>query len=251
MNEIKIAISSIVPDNKNYNYNYNVLMEIVENNKDKDIVCFQELYLYSDYTNINDKIINDLEIIHKGIRELSIKLNVAVSYGTIVKSFGKIYIGHIVSTPKGEEYVYKKMVLGSREKLVFDCSDKLCLFEYMGFKFGVLLCIETHLPELSYIYRMNGARIMLCPFRMPGDSKRRLEIWEKYIPARSYDYNTVHILNNYYGGIMAVDGKGDIILSDFGKGVYTIEINRSHFNEKLDYHMYSRKDIIGKYLIGD
>lgn len=215
-----------------------------------DLICFPEMFLISDYREITYDIIKKLELVRSTIREKTIESGVAISYGTIVSENDNLYIAQIICLPDNREYEYRKMVLGKNEEKHFEKGNEICSFKYKGINFGVLLCIESHLPELTYIHKRLGCQVMLVPFKMPGNIEKRLEIWDKYIPARSYDYNIVHVCNNYYGGIYASDGKGDSIDIIRDELLEYIEIDcDTVFNRRINYYDYSRDDLIEEYIV--
>lgn len=228
---------------------YKYIEKLMELRNSMDILCFPEMFFISDYKEISYDIIKKLESIRLLIKAKVIEWDLAVSYGTVVCENNDFYITQIIALPDGREYEYRKMILGKNERKHFKSGEEICFFDYKGIRFGILLCIETHLPELSYLYKRKGCQIILAPFKMPGTVEKRIEIWKKYIPARSYDYNLIHICNNYYGGVYATDGKGDNIDIKNDGNINYLDIDfKDAFNNRVEYFDYSRNDLIEKYI---
>lgn len=121
--------------------------------------------------------------------------------------------------------VYHKTHLGLREKKLFNAGDDLNVFQTESMNFGTCICIESHIPDIAQTYALRGADCLLMPFASPSPCGLRETLWSKYLPARAYDNGVYVIAINltgtlkgmtYTGGMMAINPKGQVIMSYFG-----------------------------------
>ncbi|CFX46863.1 Carbon-nitrogen hydrolase [Syntrophomonas zehnderi OL-4] len=133
----------------------------------------------------------------------------------------KPYISQLIALPDGSLEVYRKVHLGRSEKEWFTAGDELPVFTSHGVKFAVGICWDWHFPELAAVYSLKGAEVLFAPHASPSISGDRLEIWNKYMPARAYD-NTVYLAacnmcgsdymgRNYSGGSAVWGPKGETL----------------------------------------
>jgi predicted amidohydrolase len=146
----------------------------------------------------------------------------AVLAGGPVEQEGARYVGHTAFAGGSAVHTRLKTVLGPGEKEVFrpagtagtpsgtglrtaraavsadspgvprhsEAGAELAggTAELFGVRFGVQLCLETHLPEIALRQADEGARIIFCGFasprERPREKHRRLL---RYLPARGYD----------------------------------------------------------------
>ena len=175
-----------------------------------------------------------------------------------IKSFGKnTFLGasieesdgryneYLMISKNGDIYKYKKTHLGINEKKTYKKGRELTLFNVDGVCFGVGICIESHMPELTQALCENGAEVMIYPFATPKACGSRKNIWNKYMKARAYDNNVFVIATNLYGGIMVIDPKGDTKIEDHVRDTAVIDIDidevhklrnseKKNFNKRLD-----------------
>lgn len=128
------------------------------------------------------------------------------------------YISHGLFRPDGSMHIYRKTHLGQREQQHFIPGDCLPVFSLTsGIKIGLLLCVETHYPEVSQTLSLRGAQILFAPHAVPRISGDRETIWKKYIPARSYDNRIFMACCNLWdpqrfgGGCLVTGPRGETV----------------------------------------
>jgi predicted amidohydrolase len=100
------------------------------------------------------------------------------------------------------------------ERLV-PSSDRPTVFEYMGFRFGMMICYEIRFPEIARKMALMGADALIVPSAWyMGFNKE--DQWETLVKARAME-NTVYVLtsnqigNAFTGITMAVDPAGIVV----------------------------------------
>ncbi len=244
--DLKIGVSSFIPSEEDLDYNYDLIADTIRKNPDLDLVCFSELFLCSKMSMINtiEKEEKLIGCTHK-IAELAKKYNTAVSYGLIIKEEEHYFIGQKVALPNGTDYLYCKVHLGKNERKIFSSGNKIDVFKFKDYTFGIQICIDTHIMDMSIIQKKNGAEIIIAPFKTPYDAKKRVKNWSKYILARAYECNFRMICSNYYGGIQIVNGNGICVKENLEKNsflIYTVS-QENDFNKKIDYFSYREPEI--------
>ncbi|MDW5300295.1 MAG: nitrilase-related carbon-nitrogen hydrolase [Sedimentibacter sp.] len=245
-NEIVVGAVSKIPTQDGIESTYQIMETCVKEYSHVDLLCFGELFLLKDPKYL-DNIENEeaLKKITYQIRNLAIRYNMAISYGCVLKERGKVYISQIVAFPDQSEYIYRKVHLGKNEKIIYNYGDTIDVFNYRGYTFGIQICIDTHIMEMSILQKLMGAEIIIAPFNTPYDCKKRLKNWSKYIPMRAYECNMCFICNNYHGGIQMVNGYGDVVRESIDTNcveVYTFSKHKD-FNENIDYFAYRRSNL--------
>ncbi len=161
----------------------------------------------------------------KRLSQMAMDSGITVLAGIAEKSADAYYISHVTAHPDGNLEVYRKTHLGAREKKIFSAGETIPVFsaqnEGRKVKFGIGICYDLHYPELVTSVAVQGAKLVFAPHAIPIGGKRRLSIWEKYLPARAYD-NGVYVLScnlvgndgkkHFGGGIGVWNPKGENIL---------------------------------------
>lgn len=243
--KIKIGIVDQTPSNTNIQKNYNTILNYIENNQDLDLLCFSELYLVSKLEIEESIYIEKLKLL---LDKLQIKINkyqICLSVGGIYIYENNKYIAQFILRPFEDIIIYKKSHLGTNESKIYIAGSEIKVFKYKNFKIGIQICIETHIPDISRVQKERGAEIIIAPFKTPHERNKRIKFWKKYILARAYDYNLAFICNNYSGGIMVVNGKGEILLNSSKiNNIYTVELDKSKdWEGKIDYLKYRREEL--------
>ena len=188
------------------------------------VICFPECFLTGYFPE---------EVLQRGIsaedKVIKKLLNFAVANRIdILAGFMEIdgdycYITHGAFLASGEIQSYQKTHLGEKEALYFTAGNELKVIRLSnGIKIGFQICVENHFPEISKTLSLKGAEIIFAPHAVPAKAGNRREIWNKIIPARSYD-NRVYMacLNQcdekFGGGCMVTDPKGNIVAAHFEK----------------------------------
>lgn len=119
------------------------------------------------------------------------------------------------------------------ERLV-PSSDRPAVFEFMGFRFGMMICYEIRFPEIARRMALMGADALIVPSAWyVGFNKE--DQWETMVKARAME-NTVYVLtsnqigNSFTGITMAADPAGTVV-------------SRATEEEGLVYAELSRKRI--------
>ncbi|MCT4661223.1 MAG: hypothetical protein N4A40_05115 [Tissierellales bacterium] len=245
--QLNIGFAESLISRENPYLQYDELEKIILQNKALDLICFPELYLISDSKSkyINENILND---IFDRIDYLSNTYNIAISYGSILPENDKLFIAQIVSIPNKSRIVYKKTHLGKNELSTFSVGDQLFTFEYKSFTLGIQLCIETHIPELTTIQRLKGANIIIAPFNTPLSASKRIDLWKKYIPTRSYDNQCFFLCNNFYGGQLITSPSGKILFESCKSTTQSFTIEYQTLNSKTDFLKYRRPELYNNLL---
>ena len=241
-----VGAVTIVPPRDDIEATYKIIEESVKAHPEADMLCFGELFLTQDKDDLIDPNKSArYETIVAQINALSATYDTAVSYGTILNEDDKFYICQKVALPDGQTYSYTKIHLGKNEQKTYDAGDKIDTFRYKGFTFGVQICLDTHIAEMSIIQKSKGAEIILAPFNTPYDVGKRLANWAKYIPARAYEYNLCFVCCNLHGGAMIINGYGEVVKESASKDtveLYTISSEKD-FNNKINYFAYRKPEV--------
>lgn len=142
---------------------------------------------------------------------------------TNVTEVNRCYITHGLFLADGAAHFYRKTHLGSREKEYFSAGSSLNVFSLTcGMKIGFQICVETHFNDITQTLSLRGAQLIFSPHAVPRKAGSRQSIWEKYIPARSYDNKVYFACCNQWdaekfgGGALVTDPAGEIIASFYG-----------------------------------
>lgn len=156
-NEIRIGVVSMIPPSNNPDSSFKIIKESIVQYSFVDLLCFGELFLFNNPLLLESiKYSKKIFMITSEIKEFSRKYEVAVSYGYIVKEHAKYYICQRITFPDGTEYTYRKVHLGKNEAKVFHPGDKIDVFNYKGYTFGVQICVDTHIMEMSILQKKLG-----------------------------------------------------------------------------------------------
>jgi len=108
------------------------------------------------------------------------------------------------------------VAFGSSEaKRLAASDDRPLIFDYMGFKFGLIMCYEIRFPELARQVALLGADALIIPSAWYA-GYNKMEQWEVLVKARAME-NTIYVLtsnqigNIYTGTTMACDPAGIVI----------------------------------------
>ncbi|MDD4307695.1 MAG: carbon-nitrogen hydrolase family protein [Thermoplasmata archaeon] len=106
---------------------------------------------------------------------------------------GIIYNSALVLSPDSEPETYRKMVLANfgpfEEDVYFARGDRMPIFETPVGRMGIEICFDIFFPEITKLYALEGADIVLCISASPSVTR---EYFEKLLPARAIE-NTIFI----------------------------------------------------------
>ena len=186
-------------------------------------ICFPEAFLtgYSLDNTADLSLERDAPILAQ-VSRLAQEQKIDLLIGFMEQKDNQYFLTQGIWRSDGTSDFYQKTHLGTREAEVFCPGNHLEVFSLScGLHIGVQICVETHFPDITQTYSLQGAEIIFAPHASPLPSEKRRELWEKYIPARSYDNRVYMACCNLLastgsgGGCMVTDPQGNIILSSF------------------------------------
>lgn len=130
---------------------------------------------------------------------------------------------------------YSKTHLGEMESECMAHGDSLPVIRTGRANVGIQICWESHFPEITGTYALNGADMVLMPFASGLGGMRRQSSWDRCLPARAYD-NTVFVACcNACGdnGLGTVFGGGACIYNVRGEAM-ACEVGRCSVTATLD-----------------
>lgn len=196
-------------------------------------ICFPEAFMTGYFPDLAAELAlgKDHPLLSR-IAELARSRKTDLLVGFMEKEENRYYLTQGIWRADGTAGFYRKTHLGQKEQTVFSAGNSLEVFTLScGLRIGIQLCVETHFPEITRTYSLGGAEVVLAPHASPLGAEQRRKLWEKYIPARSYD-NRVYMAccnlwdsDRFGGGCMVTDPRGNILLSSFenGAGMLTFD----------------------------
>lgn len=156
------------------------------------------------------------------VSELAFQYDMDLLVGLMERDEDDFYINHTIFYRNGKIRSYRKTHLGTRESEIFSAGNSLTVYPLScGVKIGFQLCAETHFPEITQTLALQGASIIFAPHAVPSIAGNRETLWNKYIPARSYD-NRVYMAccnllgdDRYNGGLLVTAPDGEILVSSY------------------------------------
>ena len=197
------------------------MADIIESNKDSDIICFPEMCLSGYSTKDADSIaLSPDDRYVDAVHGLSKEYDVAIVFGYVEKRPEGMSLRQEIADGSDDRRYYRKTHLGKRESELFIPGDILPVFDVGGVRLGIQLCIESHINDICTSYRAKGAEVVVTPFAT-GISSRRKETWSRYLPARAYDNGMFVAACSAVGdnGRGAVFGGGMIVIDPKGRTV--------------------------------
>ena len=186
-------------------------------------LCFPECFL-TGYTpkEVEQRAISRTSKPIETLRSLAQTLNMDLLVGFMEQEESLYYITHGIFLADGSAHYYRKSHLGVREQQVFTPGNSLDVFRLScGASIGIELCVETHFNDITQSLSLKGARLIFAPFAVPRAAGSREQIWNKYIPARSYDNQVYFACCNQWdeerfgGGILVTAPNGELLGSDY------------------------------------
>ena len=119
---------------------------------------------------------------------------------------------------------YRKTHLGEAEAARMKPGDSLDIIHTRKADIGIQLCWESHFPDITRTYAVEGADLVLMPTASGLSPERRIDVWSRILPARAYDNSVYVAAVNASGGnghgvefggcAMALDPSGRVISGD-------------------------------------
>ncbi len=133
---------------------------------------------------------------------------------------GLFYNSSVLVYPNEKVGCYRKLHLANfgpfEEHLYFGYGNELPVFETKIGKIGMLICFDCFFPELSKIYALKGADILVCISASPSTTRT---FFEKVIVSRAIENTIFFTYTNlvgtqlnmvYWGGNTVVGPRGDV-----------------------------------------
>lgn len=192
---------------------------------DSDIVVFGEMFLtgYMCRDNLT-KLAEPLEGPSiKKIVDIAREYDTHIVFGMPERDSdikGLFYNSAILVYPNEKVGCYRKMHLANfgpfEEHLYFGTGGNLPVFETRFGKIGMLICFDCFFPEVSKIYALKGADILVCISASPSTTRI---FFEKVIEARAIENAIFFTYTNlvgtelnmvYWGGNTVIGPRGDV-----------------------------------------
>ena len=122
------------------------------------------------------------------LEERARSLGIAVGYGLAERdaSTDALYQTYVVAD-ESARLVYRKTHLGRREQGAYSAGNDLPVADIAGIRLGVQLCWEGHIPDIATTLRSKGAELIVEPHAGGLGGRRRVESWNRFLPARASD----------------------------------------------------------------
>jgi len=212
---MNVAVLNL-PSAKRYQENFDRLLEILKEQKDKQIIVAPEVYLTAyDYEHLNTAAMFSA----KALKILKQEVNEQIVVLTLILEEGEGFVNQAVVIHKHKvvhrQNKVKLFRLGD-EDLYFHAGKKkkIMPFEIEGVKYALLICFELRFKELWK--QIEGADIVLIPARWGLLRKKHLEILSAALAVMNQCYV---LLSNSSDSDMAssssiISPNGTVIMDD-------------------------------------
>ena len=191
MNNLTVAAVQIASDLQDAHANASKIVEwsrraLLEG---ADFVVFPECSL-TGYT-LHGPAAHAIPPDHEAVRtvdEFAVQNDIAIGYGFMEtnRDCDAPFITYAITSPDGR-LRYRKTHLGTSETPHFTPGDELVTAQIAGVCTGVQLCWEGHIADIATKLRSRGAELLIAPHAGKLGGARRLETWDRYLPARALD----------------------------------------------------------------
>lgn len=241
---MKLTLSQLAPVLGDKKKNLDMIKRTVAESN-SDLVVFAELFLtgYMCRDNLSSlaEPLSGESVIE--VAKIAKEYNTHIIFGMPERSSevpGQFYNSSVLVYPNEKVEKYRKLHLANfgpfEEHLYFAKGMEVPVFDTSFGKVGMLICFDCFFPELSKIYTLKGADLLVCISASPSTTRI---FFEKIMVARAIENTVFFTYTNlvgtelnmtYWGGNTVVGPKGDIK----AKGEYFKEQNVSceiDFNE--------------------
>lgn len=258
MDKLNIAVAQFQPKDGDKNYNLTVIRKLAEKAKSNgaDLISFHEMSItaYTYTKNLNQEQLTNLaEEIPNGksteqLVAISKDLDIPILAGLVEKSKGKIYNTYICVTGDGLVAKYRKVHPFISKHM--SPGQEYCVFELLGWKFGILICYDNNVIENVRATSLLGAELIFAPhstgctpstmphrgfvddkywlnrendpvsLRMEFDGPKGRRWLMRWLPTRAYDNGVYYAFTNPIGydgehlkngNSMIIDPYGEIL----------------------------------------
>jgi predicted amidohydrolase len=221
---MKMALSQLSPILGDREGNLKI-MEKAVSDTESDLIVFPELFLtgYMCRDNLS-KLAEPLDGEYvRRVVEIAKEHNTHIIFGMperATESAGQYYNSSVLVYPTERVERYRKLHLANfgpfEEHLYFGTGSELPVFETSFGKLGMLICFDCFFPEVSKIYALKGADLLVCISASPSTTR---VYFEKVIVARAIENTVFFTYTNlvgtelnmvYWGGNTVVGPRGDV-----------------------------------------
>ena len=217
-----VCMRSIVGDIDN---NSKRMLELIDqlSSEGSDLICFPELSLtgYSSQSSTRYAMSLDDPAIKRIVKTTEDK-EIIVCFGFVEQG---PYITQLIAENGKICGTYRKTHLGEREQGAFLLGSSFPVIRTSKANIGIQICWESHFPQITAKYAIEGADLVLMPHASGLSGERRRNTWNKILPARAYD-NTLFVASCnmtgdngkgtvFGGGSCIIDERGNILAEDY------------------------------------
>jgi predicted amidohydrolase len=248
---LKMSLAQLAPELGDKDKNIETMADAVKN-ADSDIVVFGELFLTGYMCRDNlPKLAETLEGPSvKRITEIAKEHDAHIVFGMPerdTKVAGQVYNSSVLVAPDERVERYRKLHLANfgpfEEHLYFSRGVDLPVFDTKLGKIGMLICFDCFFPEVSKIYALKGADILVCISASPSATRI---YFEKIIVARALENTIFFTYTNlvgtelnmvFWGGNTVIGPRGDEKAKGeyFKEGMVSCEIDLKELNVAREY----------------
>jgi predicted amidohydrolase len=261
----KIALVQMQPRLGDKNHNIELIERAIRST-DAEVLAFSEMFL-TGYT-LRDRYLELAEDLEgPSVRKLA---DLASTYKKWLivgmperdsERNGIIYNSALVVSPETEPETYRKMVLANfgpfEEDLYFARGDKMPIFDTPVGRMGIEICFDIFFPEISKLYALDGADIIVCISASPSVTR---EYFEKLLMARAIE-NTIFVAYanlvgteqnmTFWGGSQLIGPRGNLKAGGkpFVEGIVKAEVDLSELEVARQFRptiRETRQDLMGK-----
>jgi predicted amidohydrolase len=178
---------------------------------ESDLVIFPEMFLtgYSLGDDVHKMAIDPGSELFSEVQEICREHDRHLIFGFPERSSeikGQVHNSACIIGPDGIRGIYRKMHLvdfGPFEEWAYYTPGRdLVMFQMNGFNIGVIICYDIFFPELTKIYALNGADLVVCISASPSTTR---VFFEKVMTARAIE-NTIYFA---YSNLVGFDSRMD------------------------------------------
>lgn len=221
--ELKLALAQLSPVLGDKKKNLDIIKEAVKKSE-SDLVVFGELFLTGymcrdNLTKLAEPLDGDSV---KRIAKMAREHDTHIVFGMPERSKevqGQTFNSAVLVYPNERVERYRKLHLANfgpfEEHLYFAKGNELPVFDTSYGKIAMLICFDCFFPELSKIYTLKGADVLVCISASPSSTRI---FFEKIIVARALENTVFFTYTNlvgtelnmvFWGGNTVIGPRGD------------------------------------------
>lgn len=179
-------------------------------NHNVELLIFPECFLtgYFRETRVRELAIEINDDVIGRLKKIATLTNVALLVGSYEQSGAETYNSAVCISPTGGEIArYRKRALyGDWEKSTFKRGDRPVVFEYRGFKIGILICFDIEFPELARELALLNVDLIAIPTSLMTPYEN---IARHVVPARAIENQVFVAYANRTGSEMDLEYVGE------------------------------------------